>query len=280
MAQITEHIKDLPSPSPILDHISLVLADDETNSAQVADVLKLEPVITGKVLKLANSAFAGIRGTVSNLTNAVSLLGRKRIHSLVIMSGAMSRFSKEEIEVFDLTHFLKHSVMTGLIAEKIAKKLGGEKAIYESDSYFSAGILHDLGAVVLASAVPEYVEQIIQKVKRDGVPFRSLEVPDFSHQIVGGILLENWNLPQELILASQYHHIPDNMREPNILVDTVHVADIIASISGYPLLEGAGLNSFAGNAVKRVGLVPEMLKVIQHEIISSEQSLSFLWETL
>ncbi|GAG15882.1 unnamed protein product, partial [marine sediment metagenome] len=143
-----EKINTLPSLSPVVQKISAVIADPDVSANDVVDVLKLDPAIASKVLRLANSAYIGMPRTVSSLQNAVVILGQRRIHSLVLAASTLSALKPDNSLPFSYMRFWKHSVTVAIICESIARHLKRYDPI-EAGEVFCGGILHDIGKLVL-----------------------------------------------------------------------------------------------------------------------------------
>ncbi|MBD3393488.1 MAG: HDOD domain-containing protein, partial [Chitinivibrionales bacterium] len=120
---LVDRINDLPSLSPVLARMNAIVASSEASAFEIVDALKLDPAISTKVLRLANSAYVGIPRTVSSLHNAVVILGQRRIHSLVLSASALSSFPRAGPMPFSNMDFWRHSITVALVCESIAKHL-------------------------------------------------------------------------------------------------------------------------------------------------------------
>ena len=143
-AKLLAAIDDLPSLSPVLVRLSKITANPGSSAQQVADVVKLDPALTARIMRLANSAYVGIPRTIDSLKNAVVLLGQKRIYSLALTAGVLLSIKKRGNLPFSHKDFWRHSVAVGMIAESITKNLRRRDSI-DNDQAFTAGLLHDIG---------------------------------------------------------------------------------------------------------------------------------------
>jgi len=156
---------------------------------------------------------------------AVSLLGFEEIANLVMSAQVFQNLGGYKNKLgLDLKAFWRHSVGTGFVARSVAKKLQTE-----SETAFLAGMLHDLGKVVLDRFFPDYYVQVITLVKRGGVTISQAEeeILGLTHAEVGGQLAAEWKFSENLQNTILYHHAPDNARRYQRLVGLVHLSDAI-----------------------------------------------------
>jgi putative nucleotidyltransferase with HDIG domain len=269
-------IDGIPVLPPLVARISSVVSNPESSVDAIVSALRMDPILSGKVLKLSNSAFVGIPRTISSLKNAVVLLGQKRIHSLVLASGVTSAFRNRDSVPFALHNYWKHSSVVAAIAETTAKHLKRYEAI-ETEEVFAAGLLHDIGRMVLGCFFASTVESARELASREKVPVYEKETAPMTHAGVGALLADHWNFPQALRDAIAYHHCPgcagDNVR----LASIVHIADILAHVVGAHTFDMEAIPRLSPEAQSHVQLPPERLKVIADETLQNEKKLeSFL----
>jgi putative nucleotidyltransferase with HDIG domain len=270
METLTKAIHDLPVLSPVVGRIAQVVSNAESSVDAVVDALKLDPVIGGKVLKLANSAYVGIPRTISSVKNAVVLLGQKRIHSLVLATTVLSSLSAGRQLPFSLYRYWKHSITVAMIAETVARHLKRYSPI-DTEDLFSAGMLHDIGKLVLGMWNAEALDAAIQASIAKNAPFHSVEDASASHCFAGGVLSDHWNFPPSLKSAILLHHAPEQAQEFRRLVSIVHMADVMAHIIGFSTFEREPLPSPSACAVEDVRLPPERLRVIADDALKNEK---------
>jgi uncharacterized domain HDIG len=265
-------INDLPSLAPVLNKLSAVIANQDSSVNDMVKILKLDPALTGKILRLANSAYVGIPNTISSLKNAVVLLGQKRVHSLALTTSILAAFKARKKLPFVLEHFWRHSISTGLVAESISRYLRRYASI-DCDEVFTAGLLHDIGKLVLGCYQEEFLVSAEKESHKDKVPFYMSENPESSHMSAGGLLAEHWKFPADLTDALVYHHAPDTCDNNKILVAIVHVSDIIVHMMGYTTFPGEIPPKFDNNAMAAIKLQPEHLRVIATESVQNEKAI-------
>lgn len=264
---------ELPSLSPVVERIRSVISSARSSARDVVTALKLDPVIAGKVLRLANSASVGIPRTVSSLQNAVVLLGQKRILSLVTVSEALGVFKKRS-GAFPLSvqNFWRHSITSAMVAESIAHHLSQRECL-EAEEVFSAAILHDIGKLALCWRFPEQMKEHLLHCLNAQEPFFVSEDPRKSHAEIGAFLLDRWNFPQDLTQAIRAHHCPSQEGVPDVLASIVHLSDVAAHILGFQTCEGEVFPPFDAGAVGRIELFPERIRVIAEEVLRDQQRI-------
>ena len=267
---LAEAIDGLPVLSPVIARVGSVVANPDSSVAAIVAALKIDPILSGKVLKLANSAFVGIPRTISSLKNAVVLLGQKRVHSLVLAAGVGSVIRKQGELPFSPQEYWKHSTAVAAIGETIAKHLRRYEAI-ETDDVFSAGLLHDIGRMVLGCFFGRDVELVKSRAFADKVPLFERESAELSHSLAGATLADRWNFPPALKDAIEFHHMPAKAGPNARLASIVHLADILAHIMGAGTFAGEAIPHPAAEAQALVQLPPERLKVIAEETLQNEK---------
>lgn len=274
-SQLDKAIDSLPVLSPSVSKIGEIISNPDSSADQIVNALKQDPLISGRVLKLSNSAYVGIPNTISSVKNAVVLLGRKRVYSLVLASGVSNALRDTGKLPFPMHNFWRHSITVAAIAESIAKHLRRYEPI-ETEDVFTAGLLHDIGRMVLGcffAASQTTARNLAQKEK---TPIFEKETSSLSHAGVGHLLAVRWSFPQTLTDAIAYHHAPGQAGANARLASIVHLADILAHIIGANTFDFEHVPVPAAEAQTLVKLPPERLKVIADETLQNEKSLDSL----
>ncbi|MEA2062344.1 MAG: HDOD domain-containing protein [Gemmatimonadota bacterium] len=226
-------IEKMPSlPTTVTKVIEL--ANDVNSSArEMLKVIQMDPVLTAKVLKLINSAFFGMPNKIS-LKQALVMLGINTIKNLALSTAIIGQMGSSKIKVtnFDQYRFWEHSLGAGIAAKKICLRIESDPRI--GDEYFVAGLVHDIGKVVMALALPKFFANTIVKAQADELSSVKAETDEMGldHTEVGGILAEKWKLGENLIASTSYHHDPQEGQHR--LVWAIHVANYFLAKKGYP----------------------------------------------
>jgi putative nucleotidyltransferase with HDIG domain len=197
-------IRDLPT-LPVIARKVMTLADDDmAGPEKLAAIISNDQALSARVLSLANSAYYGHRAKISTIKHAMVVIGMNMLKQLslsVLVCGTIGRGGK------DRTEFWKHSFGTATASAMIAKRAG----IKEDDVCFMAGLLHDVGKMIIEMYFPAEA--------------------DADHTEVGACIAERWQFPPALVNAIAYHHslIPEHLAQP--VIACVHAADICAKVA-------------------------------------------------
>ena len=236
--RVLKRVNDIPSlPQFVID--TLKKLDDPKSSAQdVADKLSRDEGLVLRILRLANSAYYGLPRRITGVSEAISLLGFKTVKSIVLaasvykfMDGSFTGYALDRGELW------KHSLSVAFASRYLAKKIKG----LDDEEAYVAGMVHDIGKIVLNDYVRFGYGIIAKLVEDDQVPFMDAErqVLGFDHAQVGGLIMEQWNLPETYMLAARYHHspweLPEESKAHQVFVDVIHVANILCLMLGVGL---------------------------------------------
>jgi len=217
-------IMDLPTISAVQDKIEALVKDRTTSADDVAKVIEVDQSITAKVLRLANSAQFGAAHHVTSAKDAVTRIGFQQVGDIVsaiTTFGALGRV--EESRHFDRTAFWEHSIACGAIAKVMASRMS-----IDPDRAFVAGILHDVGKVILDGYFPEYFAQALELAEEKGVSIHAAErecLP-VTHEAVGRYLAGRWHLPEALVEVIGSHNSLRPQKSSHAqLVYLIYVAD-------------------------------------------------------
>ena len=227
LRKITENIIGLPTlPTTVTKIISLV-DNPKTSLADIARVISTDQALTAKILKLANSAFFGFRRRISTVNLAVVVLGFETVKSIGLSVSVFEKFSKGVDSIyFDRQKFWEHSIGVAVTARLLAAKLHYRVKA----EAFSAGILHDIGKLVMSQYFPNDFLRILEMAHEKNLQIRVAEerVMGVTHSEIGGWLAEKWNLPQQLVEVIAFHHDPIRASDQHRgLASLIHVANAI-----------------------------------------------------
>jgi len=203
--QLVGEGQELPSLPAIFRLVSEQLDDHGYSLEQIGNTLQNDPAITTRILKLVNSSYYGLPGQVTSVTLAVNLLGRERCKHVLIGSVLDGVFEDGENPAFSIQEFWQHSIKTALIARQLA---GYTDGIEEPEAMFTAGLLHDIGKLLLIERFPEEMLAAEETMIRRRIDELSAEISQvgLTHTAVGEALMQHWGLPDILVECARYHH--------------------------------------------------------------------------
>lgn len=234
--EIVDRVGSLPPLPDTVLKLMNVMADPHSTVDNIVDTIKYDQAVTGEMLRLCNSAYFGLSRKVTSLNDAMVYLGTVKVLHLVMSVHTNSMFAREQ-KGYGLEPGVlwRHSVAVALASTLVAQRL----KLADTNLVFTAGLLHDIGKVVLNEYVADEFVEIIRHVTDDHMSFVEAEhqVLGFSHEEVGAMIAEKWKLPDAIVRCIRFHHEPAKLDPPDILVDTVYLADCLCLLLGIGLGE-------------------------------------------
>lgn len=213
------------------------LIDDEAASMQdIADVITFDPALTTQVLKIANSALYKFPNQIESISKATQVIGTNSIYDLVIAYGVAKAFDALDTEVIDLDRFWEQSVFCALLAKYFADKLG----IKESERLFVAGLLHNVGELVMVRFNPDMAKQCSQFNETITPAELQQKVMKATYADMGATLIRMWGLPEAIANPIARQHF--SLHKANT------VDEKIIQLSSVMALDNANQEIYGGNA--------------------------------
>jgi len=230
-----ELIENLPTLPVIVQQIQKLIESPNSNMSQIATIITRDQSIAARVVRLVNSAFYGIGKKISSIQQAIMLLGLNTVKNLVIGVSVVKTFEESNnASLFDRQKFWLHSFGCATGARLLAKNLN----LDEPEDYFMAGLLHDIGILVLDQFFhEEFIDIVQQTVKTKGeLSLVETSVLGVTHGEIGEFMANKWRIPEFMKIAIRHHHKPifteletENVR---LIAAVVHIADTFACNRG------------------------------------------------
>lgn len=230
---LVSEIKSLPSLPSIYQDLMQEMQGPQASLKKASRIVAKDLGMVTKILQLVNSAFFGLRTHVSDPEQAVALLGFDTIKSLVLSSQVFAQFDQARLPAFSLEELWRHAMQTATCARRIAKDAGASQAVI--DEAFTAGLLHDVGVLVLVANKPDEYARVLDVMQAKQMPDWAAEREIFGadHAHVGAYLLGIWGLGDGIIEAVAFHQHPgDYMAAGFQAVTAVHVGNALAEMQG------------------------------------------------
>lgn len=263
---LVAQIDSLPSLPSLYAEIMRELQSPDTSIQKVGKIISEDVGMTAKILQLVNSAFFGLPRHVSSPAQAASLLGLDTVKALVLSVQIFSQFDQTKTHGFHLETLWRHSMVTGVYAKIIATAEEQERKMI--DDSLMAGLLHDVGKLVLAANFPEKFSAAIALEAANGLSGweAEREVIGHSHAEIGAYLLGLWGIPTPIVETLAFHHTPSICSADGFTpLTAVHVANCIenrGACGGQPKHD----IEFDTEYLERLGLterIPEWIKLCQ-----------------
>jgi putative nucleotidyltransferase with HDIG domain len=235
-------LASLPSLPALYEQILRALQSSKISVTEVGELIAQDVGMTAKILQLVNSSFFGLPRHVSSPVEAAVLLGSGTLHALVLSVGIFSQYARGGQDNSSLDSLRNHSLAVSRYARRIAEAEKQDNAF--CDDCFLAGLLHDVGKLVLFGTFPEAYPEIAHWACLQDQPLVALEQEAFggTHAEVGAYLLALWGFADSIVEATAYHHFPSNYGAQAFgLLTAVHVSDAFASVEEYHGAEGIDL---------------------------------------
>jgi HD-like signal output (HDOD) protein/CheY-like chemotaxis protein len=221
--ELVAQSEKLPSVPSLYTRIVSLLRNGDTQMDEVGAIIASDPAMTAKILKVVNSSFFGLAHEISDPTEAVSHLGVSTLQALILATGVFSQFNVPVAGNFSVAASAERAQRVGSAARAIARAERAPKTLAD-DSLF-AGMLHDIGKLILATNLPRDFEQIGARRGHAALTVER-EVFGATHAEVGGYLLGLWGLPAQVVDAVNFHHTPSLSPEREFSpLTAIHIAD-------------------------------------------------------
>jgi putative nucleotidyltransferase with HDIG domain len=218
---LARDIRSLPSLPTVVQELMLLVRQSEVQLDVVTNTLRLDQALSIKVLQLANSPFYGLSGRIDSVRDAINILGMRQLGSLVIAAALTLQFEKLHGQSLHMDSFWRHSIGCAAAARQLALRAGLDEA-----AAFTAGLLHDVGRLVVDSHYPHEAAQAIAWAEQNDLPHCEAErtLLGIEHAELGEWVCRHWRFTSDVIEAIAFHHQP-RPAGPVSLIDVVHVAD-------------------------------------------------------
>ncbi len=204
-----ESSEDLPTLPVVMTKLIDAINDEKSSAADLTKIMENDPAMSARVLKLANSAFYGLRFKVDNLKRAIVVLGFETVRMLALSTTILDLFSAKKQLAFSPEDFWLHSLGAGKASQILSTKLKTEVV---PETLFTAGLLHDIGKYCLALTLKEEYKTVVQKGKDKQVTLYISEKEnlEITYCDVNNWLAQKWNLPETLSAPMTNHNQPRN----------------------------------------------------------------------
>src|SRR5260370_2060969 len=213
----------LPSWGRIRQALQDLMFGEQLFSAQISEVIRRDPSLTARLLRLVTSVYYGLSTLVNNIEEAVFYLGVRQIRQLTMVTPIIEDFQRLTHQcAFPWREFWQHCIGTAIITREI---IGSVQAPMDESDYV-AGLVHDVGKIVMAWSFPEHFSEIHRQATSGTLDLVNIEteVLGLDHGEVGPLYLEHHRLPEVMIQSARFPHHPDNPQHHHTLAPSVQIA--------------------------------------------------------
>ena len=268
--ELVKGVIKLVSLPEIFIRVNQIMEDPKHDAKQLGDIISHDPALTARILRIVNSAYYALAVKIELVSRAVSVIGEQDLRNLILATSAVDVFKRMPNQLVDIDLFWRHSVHTGIVARLLSRQCN----ILHGERLFVAGLLHDIGKLVLYYKETELSQQVLLHAsENNGAVFLSeQEIIGYTHADVGGALIDAWQLADTLKEVVTYHHYPLKAKKYIMEASLVHIADcVVNSIGSDSKIDKHLLD---GNP----GFEPQTLKVTGIDLAILPEVMDKAWE--
>ena len=223
---ISDHL-ELVSLPEIVIRINEMVNDPNCSAADIGETIMQDAPLSARLLKIVNSPFYNFPSKVDTISMAITIVGTRQLRDLVLATAVINKFNAIPEQLVNAQVFWYHNLATAAAARTIASRL----RITNTERFFIAGLLHDIGKLVMYLTQPELSRQVLELLKNPVNDVTKLEHAafGFDHATLGAALLRHWKLPESLIEPTAFHHEPTQAKQYIKETAIIHLANAIAN---------------------------------------------------
>ena len=278
-----ESISNLPTLPAVMQKLSQAIRNPNADAALIAGIIKDDPAMMTRIIKVVNSAAYGLPDPVHSLQQAISILGMTALNNIALSTAVFSSCASQQKTGFDRNAFWKHCICTGIAANILSTRTSSTvKKRFPKDILHLCGLLHDIGKILLDEYFHDEFTVIIARAAERQIPVfqAEIEICGTSHAEIGAWLGQRWHLSPDIIQAIRWHHDPENADVEHVeLLRLCHAANHICNLENLGF-SGDVAPAFVLGVWKRIGLgvkdIRGIVAEVQQEAAHSETMLALL----
>ncbi len=254
---------NLPTLPKVLSKISEEIDNDNFSIKNIGELMSRDVSLSARILKIVNSPFYGFPQRIYSINHAIVLLGANVLKSIIISTSVFTAMKET------MSGLSEHSLFCAFAAKHMAVKLKAQKINnIDPDIMFSAGLLHDIGKIIIATTFKDDFKKIIETADKSEKPLADIEhdILNISHDQLGYTLTKEWNLPQSIYLPIKYHHnvnLADDFKAETAILN---IADFLTRALGIGFSGASYLEKINIDALNILGIDIDFIKSVIEEI--------------
>lgn len=269
-------IKEVSTLPSVMRRVMDIVMDERSSARDLAREISTDTALTSKVLKIVNSAFYGFYRQINTIEEAVVILGYNEVRSIAVTVSVLDLFTEHNsTRIFDRHRFWYHSFAAGTLADILRQECADEQ-----QGAFVAGLLHDIGKVVLDEYFPEIWKPALRKSLDEELPLSEAEreVMGIDHAEVGFLITDQWNLPQTICLAIKAHHCSP---APEADLEAIaYLSNILVKERGIACSEDPAVAEHREQALQNLGLTENRMQRVNASLMKRTSSIQSLQSLL
>jgi len=221
----------LPSLGSINKALQGLLVTESRYTAQIAEIIRRDPSLTSRLLRLVNSVYYGLNTPINSIEEAVFYLGVRQIRQLAMVTPVIEDFQRLTRQcTFPWREFWQHCIGVAIMTREVTSNVPGPT----EDTDYVAGLVHDIGKIVMAWTFPDHFAEIHRRAQAatQGISAIEEEVLGVNHSELGALYLERHRLPELMIYSARYHHCPEKAPQFQHVITAVQIADLLLRSEG------------------------------------------------
>ena len=265
--QLKERVKgsmEIPSLPLIFTRIDEAVNNPKSSLADIGKIISEDPSLTARLLQIVNSALYNFPSKIETISRAVTIVGTQQLRDLALATSVMKLFRGIPEDLLSMEDFWRHSIACGVAARVLATR----RREANVERFFVAGILHDIGRLILFLECPDSVRPMLSRCKEKGELLNKVEGEElgFDHTATGRTALQNWKLPSSLEETVAYHHNPEAAARYPLEAALIHIADIVTHVMELGSSGERLVPPMSNQAWERSGLSPSELSGVMKEV--------------
>ncbi|MFH1741948.1 MAG: HDOD domain-containing protein [bacterium] len=262
---LLKNVKDIPSLPDVAVRVMRMTRDPDVTANQLTRVISHDPGLTGNILRLCNSAYYGLPRVISSLPQAIMYLGFHTVRNLVLTC-AISELLGGDRSIYGHSPggLWSCSFACAVASQELCRRIRASL----HDTAFTAGLLRDIGKVVIHRQIKDTVSTLVEMMTQGGLSLLEAErqTLGYTHPEIGAALADHWNFPYELVDAILNHHRPSDASSVSLVTTVVHVADVMVIDRGYGVDLPQLRYSLDEESVRIGGITPEIIDEVASEL--------------